>query len=203
MFWDMIAGIYDLFGYVINGEVNRQLCDYVVSCLEETDKVLECACGTGMITAAMAGKVCKITATDYSEKMLEKTRKKCKVYNNVEIRKADITDLPFEDNSFDAIIAANVIHLLDEPYRAVSELYRVCRKGGKIIIPTYVNRNSAGKASLFATAVSKSGADFKRQFTFEDYGNFFKRAGYCMIDEKHLNGTVPCAIAVIRKTEEG
>ncbi len=47
------------------------------------------------------------------------------------------------DESFDVVIAANVIHLLDDPYKALSELDRVCRPGGKLIIPTYVNKDKA------------------------------------------------------------
>ena len=55
---------------------------------------------------------------------------------------ADILHLDYPDESFDKVIAANVIHLLDEPLKALSELDRVCRKGGSIIIPTYMNRIS-------------------------------------------------------------
>lgn len=43
------------------------------------------------------------------------------------------------------MVAANVIHLLDEPYKALAELDRVCRIGGKIIIPTYMNKNEKVK----------------------------------------------------------
>lgn len=42
-------------------------------------------------------------------------------------------------------VAANVIHLLDDPYKAIAELDRVCKRGGKIIIPTYLNKNCKGK----------------------------------------------------------
>ena len=44
-----------------------------------------------------------------------------------------------KDDTFDKVVASNVRHLLDEPYKAVDELIRVCKKGGKVIIPTYIN----------------------------------------------------------------
>ena len=44
------------------------------------------------------------------------------------------------DGLFDKVIAANVIHLLDEPLKALAALDRVCKPGGQIIIPTYINR---------------------------------------------------------------
>ena len=43
------------------------------------------------------------------------------------------------DNSFDKVVAGNVIHLLDNPSEALNELLRVCKPGGKLIIPTYIN----------------------------------------------------------------
>ena len=122
MFWDRVSGVYDLFGKLYNGKVNREMCRVVAKEVGTDDGVLECACGTGLITDAVAGKCSKLVATDYSDGMLKQTRKKCGSYSNVEIRTADILNLPFPDESFDAVIAANVIHLLDDPYKALSEL---------------------------------------------------------------------------------
>ena len=161
MFWDRVSGVYDLFGKIYNGKVNQEMCRVVAKELGTDDCVLECACGTGLITAAVAGKCSKLVATDCSEGMLKQTRKKCGSYSNVEIRTADILNLPFPDESFDAVIAANVIHLLDDPYKALSELDRICRPGGKLIIPTYVNKD---KAKGFDRTIDKAGADFKQDF---------------------------------------
>ena len=100
MFWDRVAGIYDLFGKVYNGKVNRKMCSTVAGEIGKTDRVLECACGTGLITAAVAGKCRQLVATDYSEGMLKQTGKKCGSFSNVEIWPADILNLPFADEEF-------------------------------------------------------------------------------------------------------
>ena len=89
--------------------------------------------------------------------------------------------------------------MLDEPYKALAELDRVCRRGGKIIIPTYMNKNDKGKTSLFANTVGKAGADFKRQFTFDTYKKFIKEAGYKNVDYSWIEVKIPCAVAVIKK----
>lgn len=200
MFWDRVSGVYDLFGKIYNGKVNQEMCRVVAKELGTDDCVLECACGTGLITAAVAGKCSKLVATDCSEGMLKQTRKKCGSYSNVEIRTADILNLPFPDESFDAVIAANVIHLLDDPYKALSELDRICRPGGKLIIPTYVNKD---KARGVDRTIDKAGADFKQDFTYESYRAFFAGAGYTKIRTKLIDGRVPCAIAVITKQHTG
>ena len=101
---------------------------------------------------------------------------------------------------FDVVIAANVIHLLDDPYKALSELDRVCRPGGKLIIPTYVNK---GKAKGFDKTIDKAGADFKQDFTYESYRAFFAGAGYTKMRTMLIDGKVPCAIAVITKQHMG
>ena len=196
MFWDRVSGIYDLFGKIYNGKVNREMCTAVANEIRPDDRVLECACGTGLITAAVAGKCRELVATDYSEGMLKQTRKKCGSCSNVKIRSADIMNLPFPDESFDVLIAANVIHLLDDPYKALSELDRVCRPGGKLIIPTYVNKE---KAKGFDKTIDKAGANFKQDFTYEGYQAFFTGAGFVKIRIRLIDGRVPCAVAVISK----
>ena len=108
--------------------------------------------------------------------------------------------LAYVDGSFDTVIAANVIHLLDEPLKAMVELDRVCKPDGKIIIPTYMNReNEKGKTSSFAKVVGKAGANFKRQFTLSSYQQIFAQAGYHNVTYKMIDGRVPYAIAVIKK----
>lgn len=199
MFWDKIAGIYDLFGNVYNGKVNRKLCTLISESIYQSDVVLECACGTGMISEAIAP-VCKsLTATDFSEGMLKRAKKKCRAFSNVTFQKADITSLDYADESFDTVVAANVIHLLDQPYQALAELNRVCKEGGKLIIPTYVNKEKTGKTGGVVKAIGKAGADFKQQFTYSNYCAFFEKVGYRDIKTTLIQGRVPCAVAIIIK----
>lgn len=199
LFWDRIAPVYDIFVTIINAKTHRQLCREVSDLIAESDLVLECACGTGMLTKIIARKCKELTATDFSEKMLEKTKKKCRSFVNIEYLMADITDLTFESESFDKVVAGNVIHLLQNPYKALQELDRVCRPGGKIIIPTYININKSNKEDEFVKRIGKAGADFKNKFTFESYEQFFVSAGYSDVKFIKIKGKIPCSIAVIRK----
>ena len=196
MFWDKVAGIYDLFGNMYNGKVNRKMCRLVASQIGPKDDVLECACGTGMISVYIAPICRRLIATDLSDGMLKRARKKRAGFTNTEIRQADILSLGFPNESFSKIVAANVIHLLDEPYKALSEMDRVLRPGGKLIIPTYVNKD---KTRVFDKTVDKAGAGFRQDFTYETYRAFFKRAGYKKIRTMLIDGRVPCAVAVITK----
>lgn len=199
MFWDNIAWAYDIFADGINRTANRRLCAAVEAQLTAHDTVLECACGTGLLTGVIARKCKSVTATEFSSQMPQRARQKCKNNSNVKFEQADILQLQYPDETFDAVVAANVIHLLDEPYKALHELVRVCRSGGCVIIPTYMNRTERGKTNQLSRAIGKAGADFKREFTLETYKKFFADAGYTDVTYEMCEGCIPCAVAVFEK----
>ena len=191
--------MWEVLVNVINRGTHQKLSRIVSSLIEPGDTVLECACGTGLLSAVIAEKCSQLTATDFSEKMLKKAEKNCRSFCNITYAQADITALPYPDGSFDKVVAGNVIHLLDHPLTALSELNRVCKDDGVLIIPTYMNKNDQGKTSGFAGAVGKAGVDFKRQFTVDSYRQFFLDAGYPDVNVSFADGRIPCAVAVMRK----
>lgn len=199
MFWDNVAWVYDIFANVINRKANRALCAAVAALIRPEDEVLECACGTGLLSGVIAGRCRSLIATDFSENMLKRAEKKYKGRGNIHFEQGDILHLAYPDASFDAVVAANVIHLLDEPYTALRELDRVCRPGGRMIIPTYMNETDKGTTNSVSDAIGKAGADFKHEFTLGSYKRFFADAGYGNVTYTICEGRVPCAVAVITK----
>ena len=198
MFWDRVAGVYGLFVNVVNRKTHKALRRIVADLIRPEDEVLECACGTGMLTEVIAGRCKALTATDFAPKMLRQAEKNCAAFHNIAFARADITALSYPDASFDKVVAGNVIHLLDEPLTALKELNRVCRPGGTLIIPTYMNRDDQEKVGGFVSAVGKAGADFKRQFTVERYRRFFQEAGYTDVRIYLAEGRIACAVAVMK-----
>ena len=168
----------------------------VAKYIKNTDRVLECACGTGAISIFIAP-VCKnLFVSDYSVGMLKQARKKLKNYDNIDYRRVDITDIKAKDNSFDVVVAGNVIHLLPDPRRAMNELTRVCKDGGRLIIPTYINGDE-GTNKLAVKFLEKLGANFKCQFDAESYEKFFEDMGYENVTYEVVRGRMSCDIAVI------
>ena len=109
-----------------------------------------------------------------------------------------MTHLKCRDNRFDKVVAGNVIHLLDDPCAALKELERVCRPGGKIIVPTYINA-SAGVNRMAVRLLEMAGVTFKRQYDLQSYRKFFSDAGYENVSYFVVDGRMPCAVAVITK----
>ena len=198
MFWDKISPLYDLFEQVYNGKVYRGTGEKVAEFIEPSDTVLECACGTGAISIYIAQRCRRLIATDFAVGMLRQAEKKCRKFENVVFRRADITALKCKDNRFDKVVAGNVIHLLPNPEQALHELERVVKPGGRIIIPTYINM-SKGTGTAAVKFITLLGADFKRQFDLESYKQFFADMGYANVEYHVVDGRMPCAIAVITK----
>ena len=192
MFWSRIAGVYDLVENIYNGKANTITTDYVASLMDKEDRVLECACGTGMFSVKIAPSVRELTATDFADGMLKKTRRKCAKIDNINIEHGDITNLKYADGQFDKAVAANVIHLLDDPGKAIDELRRVVRPGGMIIIPTYIHFDKSVAAELF----NKAGAGFKRHFDENTYREFFERLGIGNVRYHVCGGRMACDVAV-------
>ena len=202
MFWDNVAWVYDVFAKVINRKANKKMCAEVASWLSPGDVVLECACGTGLLTGVISERCKSLVATDFSTKMLKRAERKFDRCGNVRFEQGNIMQLGYPDEGFDVVVAANVIHLLDEPYKALSELDRVCRTGGKIILPTYMNGTEKGTTNGVSSVIGKAGADFKREFTPETYRQFIADAGYTNVTYTLCKGRIPCNVAVIKKRRD-
>ena len=198
MIWDRVAPLYDLAVSALNRRVYDGTGAVVARLIRPGDTVLECACGTGTITAAIAPACARVVATDFSEGMLKQARKKLARFPHVVVEQADITDLRYADNSFDAVVAANVIHLLPEPGDALKELKRVTRPGGTIIVPTYVIPKKRAH-TMFLRLISRFGVHFQEHFDPASYRAFFERMGYVCVTYRVVRGRIPCVIASFTK----
>lgn len=198
MVWDKLARFYDPVESAYNGKVIRLSAEKTASYIDRYDNVLECACGTGLLSVPIAVRCKELTATDCSDGMLNQARKKLGNFCNVKLEKASITELPYGDCQFNKVVAANVIHLLDDPGKALDELLRVCKTGGKVIIPTYITAGNVS-TSLAWGIFSKFGVGFMRKFDYGTYRDFFKGLGFENVEYSLIEGRMPSAIAVITK----
>lgn len=102
--------------------------------------ILDAGCGTGgLILRARAWPVtARWSGIDFMPLACELAQRRCGP--SVDIRQASITELPFEDAAFDAVISADVICQIDNPEVAMAEFNRVLRPGGLLIInvPAYM-----------------------------------------------------------------
>ena len=141
------APIYDYtFGAVTN--VGRR---HAATLLKDLGgKVLEVGVGTGMALPFYSSRV-QVTGIDFSADMLAKARDKVarNGYAHVDaLHQMDARTLEFADNSFDSVAAMHLLSVVPEPERVVSEMARVCKPGGTVLIVNHFARDSGWLARL-------------------------------------------------------
>jgi ArsR family transcriptional regulator len=102
--------------------------------LDESWVVGDLGCGTGHVAEALAPCVAKVVAVDESGPMLESARKRLESRDNVELRVGTIESLPIDDGALDAAILFLVAHFITDPARAMAEVRRVLRPGGRLLV---------------------------------------------------------------------
>lgn len=200
-FWDKTAYFYDWTQFY-NRAVCRKLAAYTSRLIPAGAKVLDCAAGTGALSLAAAEKAKKVICTDESEKMLDIARKKAayKKTENIVFETKDIFDLKEQDESYDTVIAGNVLHLLERPEKAVKEMYRVTKQGGRLILPTFM---TGEKASFVLALYGILGFDPVHRYECREYIRMLKSCGCGKVKALRISGKIPCCFAVINKPIKG
>jgi ubiquinone/menaquinone biosynthesis C-methylase UbiE len=98
--------------------------------------ILEAGCGPGAFLRVLGGNYPNhtITGIDISEARIAQATKKLSGLDNAKAIQANIYNLPFPDNHFDFIYSRFLFEYLRDPILAAKELYRVCKRGGKILL---------------------------------------------------------------------
>lgn len=103
-------------------------------------KVLELGCGTGSLWSGHMDeleKCSRVILTDFSEGMLESARKNLGDLGNFEYQVVDIQSIPFEDKSFDIVIANMMLYHVPDLNKGLSEVKRVLKPNGQFYCATY------------------------------------------------------------------
>jgi len=141
------SGDYAVIGATLQivGETLAEALD-----LRAGERVLDVAAGNGNATLAAARRWCEVTSTDYVQALLERGRKRAEADGfEVAFRSADAEDLPFPENSFDAVVSTFGVMFSPDQDRAAAELARVCRRGGRIGLANWTPDGFVGQ--LFKT----------------------------------------------------
>ena len=130
MMFDRIAPVYDVMNRVMTAGLDQRWRRATVRAVVYSgDRVLDAACGTGdlAIEAAKAG--ASVTGLDFSERMLERARRKAPGLDWVN---GDMLALPFADGTFDSATVGFGVRNVGDLELALSELRRVLRPGGRL-----------------------------------------------------------------------
>lgn len=176
-YWERHATRYDRSARLLARPTTRML-ELSREDATGSARVLEVAAGTGLITTAIAPVVGELVATDYATAMMQQleTHVRDAGLRNVQCEQADIYALRFEPASFDAVFAANVLHLVPDLEAALASLVRVLRPGGMLVAPTYLHEETLA-ASALSRIFALTGFPGQRRFTAETLRRAVEKAG--------------------------
>jgi demethylmenaquinone methyltransferase / 2-methoxy-6-polyprenyl-1,4-benzoquinol methylase len=137
--FDRIAGVYDRMNSVMTAGLHHRWRARAADLaeLKPGARALDVACGTGDLALELAGRVGpggEVVACDFSERMLELARAKAAGRPTVRVEWANALELPYRADEFAAATVGFGVRNFSDLERGLSELVRVVRPGGKVVI---------------------------------------------------------------------
>ncbi len=174
-FWDKTSKPYDE-GL---GEVTARTIPQLVQALnlKSEQTLLDVACGPGYVTGSVLRQGIKVTGIDFSSAMIEWARG---IFPNESFQVADAENLPFAENTFDAVTCNFGMMHFSQPEKAAAEALRVCRPEGRYVFTVWNTPENSPAMNLIFEAL-KIHAETKVQapegppfFFYADESNAFK-----------------------------
>ena len=137
------SGDYAVIGVTLQ-IVGETLCEAVD--LRSTHRVLDVAAGNGNASLAAARRFCDVVSTDYVPALLERAKERSAADRlPIVFQMADVENLPFPDESFDAVLSTFGVMFAPHHERSASEMFRVVKRGGKIGMANWTPESFVGQ----------------------------------------------------------
>lgn len=156
--WDKAAAHYEKYWQRQLAPAQDRLLELAE--LKPGDRMLDIACGTGLVTFPAAKAVApkgSVVATDISDAMVEhvKAEAETRGLQNVTAERMDAEELRFPDGSFDVVLCALGLMYVPDPLASLREMHRVLRPGGRTVVAVWGARNRCGWAEIFPIVESR------------------------------------------------
>ncbi|WP_174615687.1 class I SAM-dependent methyltransferase [Virgibacillus ihumii] len=130
--WDGRAGFWNERSKTMWDDGSRKdIIPFIEKHLQKENSILDIGCGDGYGTYRLHKSGYIATGMDLSNEMISKARERLN-QNEIHFIQGDISNMPFSDGSFDAVMAINVLEWTEKPAVALQELFRVLKRGGTL-----------------------------------------------------------------------
>lgn len=198
--WDRIASRYDWAARIF-GRSYPAVRRALARDLEGRARVLELASGTGQFTMELARVADSVVATDVSLEMVERLGAAVaeRGFGNVSVRRMSAYEIDADDMSFDAVVCANALHVMERPRDALTEIRRVVREDGLIVVPTFLHGASGASRLLSRTLSVVSPFVAHTRFDLGRLVGLLRTADLDVTHTETLPGLFPIGYVVARR----
>ncbi len=177
--WDKASATYEQYWQAQLAPAQQRLMERAR--LAPADRVLDVACGTGLVTfraAEAVGPGGSVAAIDISEAMVARLREAAarRGLSNVTSARMEAEALEFPDASFDVALCALGLMYVPDPVAALSEMLRTLKPGGRAVAAVWGARQKCGWAEIFPIVDSKVESEVCPMFFQLGTGDRLKRA---------------------------
>ena len=197
-FWDKNAGRYDRFMRKDRAAYEEMYT--LIRPVVKAKTVLELAAGTGLIAKNIVNAAAHIEATDASPEMIleaKRDNRSAKLHFSVQ----DMFCLPYANQSFDAVIVSNALHIVPQPEKALAEIRRVLKDDGVLIAPTFTHAGNSFTGKVRAFFMKLAGFPLHSKWASEEYLRFLRQNGWMVRKSTVLKASFPLTYAECVKTE--
>ncbi len=202
-FWDKFAKKYSKSD-IKDKEGYKKTLDDTRKFLKRESTVLEIGCGTGTTALKLAGCVNEMTATDISSNMIAIAKEKAdeQKVQNVNFAQSTLFDEKLKKESFDVILAFNLIHLLEDTQAAIERISELLKPGGLFISKTACLSEKSKLWPILAFVVGKvMRVGHIQCFTIVEFKEFITNEGLEIIDTHIYFSKPPRLFAIAKKVE--
>ncbi len=197
-FWDKNAGRYDRFMRKDRAAYEEMYT--LIRPVVKAKTVLELAAGTGLIAKNIVNAAAHIEATDASPEMIleaKRDNRSAKLHFSVQ----DMFCLPYANQSFDAVIVSNALHIVPQPEKALAEIRRVLKDDGVLIAPTFTHAGNSFTGKVRAFFMKLAGFPLHSKWASEEYLRFLRQNGWMVRKSTVLKASFPLTYAECMKSE--
>ncbi len=198
LFWDNLANMYN--GMFAKSKAYQQMYSLMRAALNKDMKVLEIGTASGLVARAVSDTVKEVHAIDFSQEMIANAQK-LTAQQNIFFSVQDSASLQFDEAFFDAVIIANVLHIIENPQATLKEIKRVLKPDGMLIAPTYLWKEHTFFGKIQKFFMLRRGFPIHSEWNSEEYRAFLKQNGFSSVKQEIIKGSFNICYAEVKAAE--
>ncbi len=195
-FWGNLSNSYNRM--FENRKPYKKMYDLMREALNKDMKVLEIGTASGLVARAVSNKVKEVYAIDFSKEIIKKAKEISKE-KNIYFSVGDSNSLEFKDKSFDAVIIANVLHIIKNPENTLKEINRVLKDDGILIAATYVWKEISLLGKFQKFIMMRKGFPIYSEWSTKEYLDFLKQNDFTCTKQETIQWSFNICYAECKK----